>query len=190
MFLLALLFPMGLHAQKKTISQARSYIKNGNNLEQAENMLRELLKDSAQRDNEKIRLHLFHAVKKQYEQGNEKLYLKQAYDTTRLFKDFQRMYDVMEELDSVAVAKNPKNQQYRRKYADMLYRYRPNLFNGGVYFMQKADFTTAYRFFDQYISSSLSFPLVPPTNPPTVSCRVPPPIPCIVAIRQKMQMQH
>ena len=39
-----------------------------------------------QPNNKKIWNILFDAVKKQYEQGNEKLYLKQAYDTAQLFQ--------------------------------------------------------------------------------------------------------
>ena len=147
-----MVFSLGGYAQKKIIAQARANIKSGNNLENAEETLRGLLKDSVNYTNEKIWLNLFFAIKKQYDQGNEKLYLKQQYDTTRLFRDFRRMYEVMESLDSIAIAKNPKNQKYRKRYAPMLNQYRPNLFNGGIYFINKRDYVTAFDFFDEYIS--------------------------------------
>lgn len=67
-------------AQKKEISQAKSAIKAGNAVE-AEASMRKLLADSAHRQNEKIWLVLFDAVKKQYEDVNEKMYLKQSTDT-------------------------------------------------------------------------------------------------------------
>ena len=66
-----------INAQKKEISLAKDNIKKGTNLEQAESSMANLLKDSANRNNEKIWLTLYEAQKKQYEQGNEKLYLKQ-----------------------------------------------------------------------------------------------------------------
>ena len=60
-------------AQKKEIAQARSFIKNGKNLDKAEELMRNLLKDSLLRDNEKVYLTLFEAVMKQRDQGNELL---------------------------------------------------------------------------------------------------------------------
>ena len=71
-----------INAQKKEISLAKDNIKKGTNLERS---MVNLLKDSANRNNEKIWLTLYEAQKKQYEQGNEKLYLKQDYDTAKLF---------------------------------------------------------------------------------------------------------
>ena len=69
-------------AQKKELSQARSYIKSGKDLEKAEKLMTDLLKqDSANQTNERIYLTWFEAVTKQYEAANEKLYLKQKYDT-------------------------------------------------------------------------------------------------------------
>lgn len=74
-------FCMAGYAQKKEISAARDNVKAGNNLTQAQASMEKLLKDSVNRGNLKIWNILYDAVRKQYEQGNEKLYLKQAYDT-------------------------------------------------------------------------------------------------------------
>ena len=53
--LLALvLLPLTLSAQKKEMSQAKQWIKAGNNLENAEQSMRKLLTDSANRRNDKI----------------------------------------------------------------------------------------------------------------------------------------
>ena len=59
-----------VYAQKKELAQARTYIKNGTNLDKAEASMRSLLKDSTNKKNIKIWLALTDAVKKQYEQGN------------------------------------------------------------------------------------------------------------------------
>lgn len=49
------------------MAQAKTYIKSGNNLAQAEQLMATLLKDSTHRTNAKIWLLLFDAVKKQYD---------------------------------------------------------------------------------------------------------------------------
>ena len=51
---LLLCFPMILWGQKKTITQAKDYIKSGKNLNQAEKLLTDLLNDSSSRSNEKL----------------------------------------------------------------------------------------------------------------------------------------
>ena len=84
-----------INAQKKEISLAKDNIKKGTNLEQAESSMTNLLKDSANRNNEKIWLTLYEAQKKQYEQGNEKLYLKQDYDTAKLFLSVKKMFQTL-----------------------------------------------------------------------------------------------
>ena len=63
-------------AQKKELSQARSAIKSGK-YDDAEKTLVKLLGDSANRANKRIWLAYYDAVRGKYEQGNEKLYLKQ-----------------------------------------------------------------------------------------------------------------
>ena len=149
-----LLMPISGFAQKKVISAARANIKNGQNLEDAENSMRNLLKDTANLHNEKIWLTLFDAVKKQYDQLNEKLYLKQQSDTAKLFRHTLHMFDVLESLDSIdnIKGKNGKvEHSYRKRHGNFLDSHRANLFNGGLYFIKKQSFDEAYRLFDCYI---------------------------------------
>ena len=80
-----LLVPSAGFAQKKEIQLAKDQVKSGKNLPQAQASMQKLLADSANRSNKKIWNLYFDAVRKQYEQGNEKLYLKQKYDTAQLF---------------------------------------------------------------------------------------------------------
>lgn len=152
--LFLLLMPLSLLAQKKEISQAKTNIKNGKNLEQAEQAMRKLLADSTNKDNEKIWLTLFDAVRKQYEQGNEKLYLKQGYDTAQLFTLTKKMFLVLEGFDSLDAIPNSKGvsaPSYRKRHADFLNDYRPNLYNGGLYFVNKQKYNEAYQLFDIYL---------------------------------------
>lgn len=144
-----------LEAQRKELSQARSYIKSGKDFDKAEKLMTDLLKkDSANRRNPKIYLLLYQAQKKQYEAGNEKLYLKQKYDTASLFNATRRMFATLESLDSIDATPDKKGNirlEYRKKHAEELDRCRPNLFYGGMFFMRKKEYSTAYDFLDTYI---------------------------------------
>ena len=150
MFLIAL----NSVAQKKEISKARDYLKSGKNLEQAEQLMKKLLDDTTHRENKKIWVILFDAQRKQYELGNEKLYLKQKYDTVALFTIASKMFATAESLDSLEMIPDKKgrvNIEYRKKHAEYLSQYRPNLYNGGAFFMSKQKYKEAYRLFSQYI---------------------------------------
>ena len=116
--------------------------------------MEKLLKDSANQGNKKIWVTLFDAVRKQYEQGNEKLYLKQKYDTAQLFNLGRQMFLIAQGLDSVEMVPNRKGKvdiEYRKAHAEYLKRLRPNIYNGGVWFLQKKKYPEAYQFFDLYI---------------------------------------
>lgn len=129
----------------KEIASAKESIKKGQNLENVEKSMRKLLTDSLNCNYDKVWLTLFESVKKQYEQVNEKLYLKQQSDTAKFFNCTIHMFDVLEGLDSL------DKGSYRKKHASYLARYRDNLYNGGVYFIQKQKWSDAYRFFDSYL---------------------------------------
>lgn len=154
--LLLLLMTPCLRAQRKEISQARSYLKSGKDLDKAEKLMTGLLAgDSANRQNPKIYRVLYQIAQKQYEESNEKLYLKEKCDTASIFHLTKRMFDLAEALDTLDAAPDKKGNvrpEYRRKHSEELDRYRPNLYNGGTYFMSKADFKTAYSFFDTYLN--------------------------------------
>ena len=150
--------PLIAWGQKKTMTQVKDYIKSGKNLDKAEKLMTDLLNDSSSRGNEKVWLLLFESQRKQYDQGNEKLYLKEKYDTTALFLVGKRMFYTLEGLDSLdrlPDARGKVKLKYRDRSAELLNIYRPNLFNGGVFFMKKHDFSRAYDFFDTYINSAV-----------------------------------
>ena len=150
--------PLIAWGQKKTMTQVKDYIKSGKNLDKAEKLMTDSLNDSSSRGNEKVWLLLFESQRKQYDQGNEKLYLKEKYDTTALFLVGKRMFDTLEGLDSLdrlPDARGKVKLKYRDRSAELLNIYRPNLFNGGVFFMKKHDFSRAYDFFDTYINSAV-----------------------------------
>ena len=151
--------PSGVMAQKKELIAARDQVKAGKDLDKAQASMQKLLGDSANRDNKKIWTTLFDAVRKQYEQGNEKLYLKQAYDTAKLFNLAKQLFEVAEGLDSVEMVpdkKGKRNIEFRKSHADYLSRIRPNIYNGGTWFVRKQQYKDAYTFFDLYIECAQS----------------------------------
>ena len=144
-------------AQKKEFSQARSYIKSGKDFDKAEKLMTDLLKnDPANRTNEKIYQVWFQAVTKQYEAANEKLYLKQKYDTAAFFNLTRRLYSIAESLDSLDAKPDEKGRvrlNYRKDHAELLNLLRPNLYFGGTYHIRKDNYLTAYDFFETYLTA-------------------------------------
>lgn len=146
-------------AQKKEIAAARDQVKAGKDLGKAQASMQKLLADSANRGNKKIWGTLFDAVRKQYEQGNEKLYLKQAYDTAQLFNLTKQLFYIAEGLDSVERVPDKKGRrdfEFRKSHADYLNRIRPNIYNGGTWFVRKQKYKEAYGFFDLYVNCAQS----------------------------------
>ena len=148
---------VGALAQKKDIASAKDMVKNNRDLEKAEMMMRTLLKDSANRENAKIWNVLFDAVKKQYDNGNEQLYLKNKYDTAQLFINARKMFEIYEAFDSIEAAPDSKGvvrPKMRKKHSEFLLPYRKNVFTGGLFFVRKQNYSEAYSMFDNYISSA------------------------------------
>ena len=142
-----------LRAQKKELGQARSYIKSGKFTE-AEKLMTNLLKDTTKRANKRIYLTWYDAVRGQYEAGNEKLYLKQKYDTVDFFNVTRRLFEVAEKVDSIEMRPDAKGRvaiDYRAKHATQMNAIRPNLFNGGTFHVRKANWKLAFNFFEAYI---------------------------------------
>lgn len=150
-----LLVSVGTYAQKKEISNAKTNIKNGANLEAVEKSMRGLLADSVNRQNSKIWLLLQASIKKQYDLGNEKLYLKQQYDTAQLFLIAKRMFDTLESFDSIDAQPDAKGRirpKYRSRHATFLNGYRHNIYTGGSFFIRKQRYQDAYDMYSTYLS--------------------------------------
>ena len=147
----------GLWAQKKELSQARTYIKSGKDYDKAEKLMTGLLADTTHRKNTKVYATWYDAVAGQYAQANEKLYLKQKYDTAAFFNITKKMYVIAESLDSLDMQPDKKGRvkpEYRKEHAEQLNQLRPNLYYGGTYQVRREDYKTAYNYFDLYIGAA------------------------------------
>lgn len=151
--LLLTIVPVGVTAQKKDIATARDQVKSGKNLAAAQASMEKLLRDSANRSNLKAWATLYDAVAAQYEQGNEKLYLKQQYDTAQIFTLAQTLFGVAEAMDSADAHPGRKGRVepvYRKRHAAYLNRIRPNLYVGGTYFIRHKEYAKAYALLNAY----------------------------------------
>lgn len=132
-------------AQKKEIATARDNVKAGKNLEQVEKSMLKLLEDSTNRGNLKIYRLLNISVQKQYNQLNEKMYLKQSVDSAAFFLTLNRAFQHAFRTDSIFPGE-------RKLYKQFLLRYLPNLNAGGSYLFRKEKFNDAYKLFDNYLA--------------------------------------
>lgn len=143
-----------MSAQRKQIGEARTILKSGKNLEQAEKLMTDLLKDSANQQNVRIYDIWLQSVEKQYLVGNEKMYIKQKVDTAAFFNLAKRMFTVAEKLDSIDAIPDKKGNshpEYRKDNAAKMNGYRPNIYYGGAHHLKKGDFMTALEFFETYL---------------------------------------
>ncbi|HEY9543372.1 tetratricopeptide repeat protein [Prevotella sp.] len=65
------------------------------------------------------------------------------------------MFAILERLDSVDALPDKKGRvklDFRKKHAEVLHDFRPNLYSGGIYFVRKQNYELAYQFFDEYIN--------------------------------------
>jgi tetratricopeptide (TPR) repeat protein len=157
LLLLLMITPCLTWAQKKELNQARTFIKSGKDkdLENAEKLMVNLLNDQKNKDNKKIYLTWFDAVRGLYTQANERMYLNQKQDTAAFFALNRRMFTILETLDSIEMRPDAKGRvdiEYRQKHAEILNAYRPNLFNAGTFYLRKNEFQKAFDFFEFYIN--------------------------------------
>lgn len=143
-----------VNSVRRDLSQARTILKSGKGVEQAEKLMTELLKDSANRDNKRIYAVWYESVLMQYQAVNEKLYMKQRQDTAQFFQLTKRLFEVAEALDSLDMQPDKKGRvapEFRKDNARTLSKYRPNLFFASTYFVRKGDFQKAFDFGEAYI---------------------------------------
>ena len=138
-------------AQRKELSQARTILKSGKRVEEAEKLMTNLLKN---RTNKRIYALWYESVLMQYQAVNEKLYMKQKQDTAQFYNLTRRLFTVAETLDSLDARPNNKGKvslEYRQENAEQLLKYRPNLYYACTYFIRKGDYKTAYAYGEAYM---------------------------------------
>ena len=150
----SILMSAPVSAQRKQIGDAKTILKSGKNFDQAEKLMTDLLKYSANHQNKRIYDVWLQAVEKQYLALNEKMYIKQQVDTVKFFDLAKRMFTVAEQLDSIDAQPDKKGKshpEYRKDNAAKLNTYRPNIYYGGAHHLKKGDYKAAFSFFEMYL---------------------------------------
>lgn len=143
--------------------EAQTAIKNGNGLENAEKKLLEKAVQAQTSHKDRARCYYMAGLvnRKINDIENEKVYLKQSYDTARFFSSIYNLFTRMSQCDSVESCPDEKGRvtfRYRKKARALLLPYRSNLLNGGKFYLRKQAHAQAYAYFDQYIGCA-SLPL-------------------------------
>lgn len=159
---LSLLFMLSVPAFSiNVITQAKENIKKKQQLEQTVKNLLEEAKKPDMRHKKQIECYMLAAecCKKINEVENEKLYLKQKYDTAKFYSAIRDMFLYIEMADSVGRLPNDKGVIVRenpRKYRDILKPYRGNLLKGGMWYYRNSKIANAYDYFDLYLNTAKS----------------------------------
>ena len=141
------------------IRSAKEAIKKKSNLEQtAKTLLAEAVKpETPYKDRIECYQLAAECAKGVYDAENMKLYLKQAYDTTKFFNAIVDMYNRIYLADSVARTPDEKgkvqNSNQKRNH-DFLLNYRKNLLAGANWFYRHDQYPKAYELFDVYIDAA------------------------------------
>lgn len=141
------------------IRSAKEALKKKSNLEQtAKNLLAEAIKpETSHKDRIECYQLAAECAKGVYDAENMKLYLKQAYDTTKFFNAIVDMYNRIYLADSVARTPDEKgkvqNSNQKRNH-DFLLGYRKNLLAGANWFYRRDKYPKAYELFDIYIDAA------------------------------------
>lgn len=141
---------------KADIETVKGSIKSGKDLEKSEKILTNYISDSLFNKDITLYVLLADVVKKQYEQANEKLYLKESLDTAWLMNTGKKMFLACQKLDSIDAKPNEKGMvslAYRKRNSDYLLPYRNNIFKGGLYFFKQKRWKEAWAMMDAYLDT-------------------------------------
>lgn len=139
---------------KKQLGDAKVNLKQNKNLDKTEAAMRKLLLDSVNMRDKRLHATLIEALRMQYNQGNEKLYLHQAYDTTQLFLIARKIFEAAVQFDSIEALPNEKGRveySYRRDNAQLLSQLYGNLYTGSVYLLNHRMYQDAVKCVDTYL---------------------------------------
>lgn len=141
----------------KEYKQLRTYIKKGGNASQMVTLIEQCEKnENIQNDPELY--FLAAGVQRKINDGeNEKLYLKQNYDTVSFFSSIYGVFNYLIKCDEKEVLANKKDKikiKYRSKSHTILKDYYPNLYNAGLFFIKKKNYKNAEQYFSMYIDAA------------------------------------
>lgn len=141
---------------KKQLADAKNNLKQNTNLDKTEAAMTKLLSDSLNIRDKRLHVILLEALRKQYQQGNEKMYLKQKVDTVSIVMTARKLFLAAQRLDSVESIPDAKGRvetSSRKDNAEMLSQIYGNLYRGGIIMLNSQKYREALECMDTYISA-------------------------------------
>ena len=144
---------------KTLLGEAKTAIKNNKNQANAEKNLLAIVNREDIKQEQRAEIYFMAEELERSINGGEnmKLYLRQAYDTTKFFSTILRMHEYMLACDSVESLPNEKGivkYRHRNKSRELMRTYRPNLLNGGTFLLKKSKYAEAFPYFDMYLTTT------------------------------------
>lgn len=148
---------VSVFAQQSNVKEAKSIIEGTNpDFAKAEQLISAALKDPSTMNDPAAWNIAGQIQSKVNEKENTKLYLKQPFDTTRMYNSILEMYQYFLKCDELAQVPNEKGKiknKFRKENADIMLKSRSNLLNGFVQYLNSGDSKKALDFFKTYADS-------------------------------------
>lgn len=144
---------------QKEYRQIRASIKSKSNLDNTMKNIQEYEKNDEFKNDPELYFLGADVQQKINDGENEKIYLKQSYDTVKFFTSTYNIFDYLlrcDEKEQIPDDKGKLKFKYRNKSRIILNRYYPNLRSGGQFFLNKKKYDSAERFFFMYINAAKS----------------------------------
>lgn len=144
---------------KTLLKDARASIKNKRDQKNREKTLLDALKRDDISNKEKAEIYfmvaqLEHSLN---DQENLKAYLKQKYDTANYYNTMLQasQYALLcDSIDTIPDDHGKVRARFRSKNRELLMLYRPNIYQGGRFFIKKGDYGRAYEYMALYTELS------------------------------------
>ena len=144
-----------IKAANKVLKEAQGQLNAvDGNINQANTLIQQAMENEHTASNPDTWYTAGKIQEKFYNQENEKMYLKQAYDKEKFFNSLSNMFDYFikcDELEQIPDDKGKVVVKYRNETCDLLSRIRINLVSGGVTYFNENSNERAFELFSKYI---------------------------------------
>lgn len=156
MFLLISYIGGNIAYSQKEYRTIRSSLKTGSSLDQTLNQIEKYSKQDKFKDDPELYQYGVLVCKKLNDTENEKMYLKQKYDTAKFFSTIYKVYEYALKCDTKEQIPNSHGKikfVYRNKNVELLKVYYNNLRKAGQYYIQKKKYEEAYKYFSMCMTA-------------------------------------
>lgn len=147
-------------AQVKNVKEAKGLVEETKpDFAAAQKLINEALTNAETKDDANTWNVAGIIQKKINEKENEKAYLKQPYDTTKMYNSIYSMFEYFlkcDELEQIPNEKGKVKLKFRKNNSATMLIERPNLINGGVNSFNLNNDKDAFKFFSMYVDLAKS----------------------------------